>query len=78
MATTRCKFQCQSVTKTLHWDRSGKFLHTAKFSAVTDGSDENKQFFAATPSGSIEVGTYVPDVFEVGKAYYVDLTPADG
>lgn len=71
----RCKFKCHEVTKRVGW--SGyEFLWAAKFSAVTDGSEENKAFFAATPSGQLEVSTIKEDFFEVGKEYYLDLTLA--
>ena len=73
---TRCKFECQSVKKYKGWG-GHPFLHEAEFGAVMDGSPENKTFFAATPSGKLHVGTVVPDIFEVGKAYYIDITPAD-
>lgn len=72
--TTRCKFTCQSVTKTKHWQDAGRFLFTAKFSAVSDGTPENKAFFEYTPSGSLEIGMYKEDAFEVGKDYYLDVT----
>lgn len=79
MRNVRCKFLCHSVSKSKHWKQvtePGKeFVYTAKFTAVGDGSPENKAFFDATPSGSIEVGTYTEDVFEVGRAYFVDFTP---
>jgi hypothetical protein len=67
--TTRCKFVCQSIKKYNHWGDKGKFLYDAEFSAVTDGSDENKKFFAATPCGSLHVSTVAQDVFEVGTRY---------
>lgn len=72
----RAKFRCTSITKKEGWS-GHKFLHAAKFTAITGGSEENEKFFAATPSGSLEVDTVVPDIFEVGKAYYVELTPAE-
>lgn len=45
-----------------------------------DGSEENRQFFEATPGGTIEMqinNTAAYDQFEQGKYYYVDFTPAD-
>lgn len=43
-------------------------------------SEENKAFFAATPGGYITLGVVnerAAAQFEVGKAYYVDFTPAE-
>lgn len=74
---TRCKYVCQRVVKSRHWNRSEKrFLYEAEFSIVTDGSEENKQFFEYTPSGTLKVGTYKEDIFEPGKAYYLDISEA--
>lgn len=76
--TTRCKFVCQSVTKSKPWNTGDKgFLFTARFIPVTGGSEENKKFFEYTPSGSVEIGTYKEDVFEVGKEYFLDFTLAE-
>jgi hypothetical protein len=75
--TTRCKFECVSVTKRKGWSGHA-YLYDAEFLAVTSGSDENKAFFAATPSGSLKVATVVSDVFEVGKSYYLDLSEVEG
>jgi hypothetical protein len=79
--TTRCKFTCQSVTKTKHWSEQGRFLYTAKFSAASDGTPENKAFFEYTPAGELLIGelligTYKEDVFAVGQDYYLDLSIA--
>ena len=44
-------------------------------------SPENKAFYAATPSGEIELTTVseaAAQAFVPGQAYYVDFTPADG
>lgn len=71
--TTRAKFTCTEVSKITGWG-GHEFLYAAKFHAVTSGSDENKSFFASTPSGSIEVSTIKDDTFQVGKSYYVDFT----
>lgn len=82
--TVRCKFTCVGVTKRLnHWRRvevvqpDPEFLYEADFTAVVDGSPENKAFFSATPSGTLKVATYTEDVFAVGKAYYLDITLAE-
>lgn len=45
-----------------------------------EGSDENKEFFASTPSGSITMVIVNPEAskgFVVGKEYYVDFTEAE-
>lgn len=45
-----------------------------------DASPENKAFFEATPSGEITMhikNQVAADAFELGKAYYVDFTPAE-
>ncbi len=73
--TTRCKFKCHSVTKFAGWG-GHEFLWNYEFTAVQDGSEENKKFFAATPNGSLKVATVTSDSFEVGKDYYLDLSPA--
>lgn len=42
---------------------------------------ENKLFYAATPTGQIELETVseaAAAAFVPGQAYYVDFTPADG
>jgi hypothetical protein len=47
---------------------------------VTDGSEENKAFWNATPGGQITLTISNPDAkdkFETGKEYYVDFTRAE-
>ena len=75
----RAKFHVTSITRTKHWDRSKGEIQTNKLLPVTSGSEENKAFFEASPSGSIELGTVNEEaakVFELGKEYYIDFTPA--
>ncbi len=46
---------------------------------VFDRSEENKQFWDATPSGEIKMfitNENARNQFEVGKEYYVDFTKA--
>lgn len=69
----RAKFKCTSVAKREGWGEN-KFVYAAEFHAVSSGGPENQAFFAATPSGKIELSTVKEDHFEVGKEYYVDFT----
>lgn len=71
---TRCKFQCQSVTKAKYGE---KLLYTAEFQAVYAGSEENKKFFEWTPSGTLRLGVYKEDLFEPGKEYYLDISECE-
>ncbi|KLK91468.1 hypothetical protein AA309_20130 [Microvirga vignae] len=48
-----------------------------RLNPVTGDTEENKAFFQATPGGSIELQVVKPGLFELGKEYYVDFTPAD-
>ena len=48
--------------------------------APNDPQSENGQFWEATPSGEIKLSINNPggaEVFEIGREYYVDFTPAD-
>jgi hypothetical protein len=50
-----------------------------KLNPVMNGSDENKEFYKYSPSGSIELGTMnegAATQFEIGKEYYVDFLRA--
>lgn len=69
---TRAKFRCDAVTVT----QDGI---TAFLSPVTHGSVENEQFYRYTPRGQIEIGVVnatTAALFEPGREYYVDFTPA--
>jgi hypothetical protein len=68
----RCKFKCTQKTET-----TGGFQVTLE--PVTCGSQENEQFFKWTPWGKMEFGTINEEAakqFEVGKEYFIDLSPA--
>ena len=77
----RAKFTVQQITRrqTTVW-KDGKSenqeVHTVEMWPVTGGSDENKSFFASTPTGKIELGTINPNLFELNKTYYVDFAEA--
>lgn len=83
MSKIRCKFRCNSIKETLMGVQNpetkayeSKTIYSAEMLVVTGDSEENKKFFLWTPSGKLEVGLHQDKVFEVGKEYYVDITPA--
>jgi hypothetical protein len=66
---TRCKFKCDY-----------KKEQYVSFSPVYSGSPENEQFFKATPGGQLHlcvVNDAAMRLFEHGKEYYIDITPAN-
>ena len=69
----RTKFICTSVTKYKSGWGDYPIHYTFKFNVVSSGSDENKQFFASTPSGSVELVALKADLFEIGQEYYLDF-----
>lgn len=76
---TRAKVTCTSVRKYKGWGSNPEpFFFEAEFIPVTGTSEENKSFFASTPSGSIKLSTVREDHFEPGKSYYLDFTEAEG
>jgi hypothetical protein len=76
--TVRAKFKVQSITRREHWDKSKGEIHSIDLAPVTSGSDENKEFYAATPGGSIKLDTIneaAGNQFKLGQEFYVDFTP---
>jgi hypothetical protein len=70
----RAKFLCNSME--INLDGKGGFLYNYKFNAVYSGSEENKKFFAYTPSGTMQLSSVRDDLFEIGKEYYLDFSLA--
>lgn len=74
----RCKMVCQSVGREFQ-AYNKQTVTAASFRAVSDGSEENKAFFAATPSGELKLGV-VNDAAVAGlvpgKSYYIDISEA--
>ena len=69
----RCKMCCGSKVSL------GDGGFTIGFYAVYSGSEENDKYFKATPSAQFYVQTVNEQAasnFEIGKNYFVDLTPA--
>lgn len=81
MTNTRAKMTVRTVEK------QGDDQETVRFAAVgvsgnypEDGSDENNTFAKFTPNADLSLTIRNPALigkFEVGKAYYVDLTPVE-
>lgn len=72
----RCKMRLN--VKTVHEYPSGKQTEV-EFMAVSAGSEEDKKFFEATPSGSIKLSVLnhaAVEHLQPGKSYYVDFAEA--
>lgn len=74
--SVRAKFECVGIE-----DQPDYESKSVSFSAVINGSDENKSFSKYTPSGSLNLQisyeTEAVNAFEVGKEYYLDITKAN-
>ena len=83
---TRAKFKVQSIVRTMGSKRvDGQYVpaevHTIVLYPVTGTDGENAQFWAATPSGKVELGCVNAEAvkcFDLEREFYVDFTPADG
>jgi hypothetical protein len=78
--SVRAKFVCKEITRRKHWDPSKGEVQSVKLEPVTSGSEENKAFYEATPSGSIQLDTLNENAgkyFELGKSYYLDFKAAE-
>lgn len=72
--TIKAKFVAASVLDNQY--ESGK--KDVTLLAVTDGSEENKAYWAATPAGSINLSVLNPEAeFEAGAEYYVEFTKVE-
>lgn len=90
MTAVRAKFKVTEITRQMGSTRSkdaeGKDIwvpvemQTVKMSPVSGGSEENKTFWDASPSGSLQLGVINQAAwrhFELDREYYLDFTPAD-
>lgn len=76
------KMQCTAVTETIGTIvNNGEWVpavfKTARLSAVTGGSDENKSFSRSTPSANLEITVSNPEVvnfLQPGKNYYIKFS----
>lgn len=74
MGKTRCKMVCTS--KAMRESLNQNPSYDVTFQPVQDGSAENKKFWEFTPSGHLGFNSVNAGGFEVGKEYYVDISPA--
>ena len=73
MIKIRAKFVCMEAEVAY----PGADYSTVRLNPVIGGSEENEEFYKATPGGDIElqvVKNETAQLFEVGKEYYVDFT----
>lgn len=72
MEIIKAKFQCGAVRKTVYGEN-------VECTPVISGSEENKSFSAATPSGKLELMITNPEAygsFVPGKSYYITIEEA--
>lgn len=75
---TRAKFICQRLENQKY--QGGETTKVVLTAATAYNSPEDKPFWDATPSDTIELQTInqlAVKHFEPGKAYFVDFTPAE-
>ena len=75
--TIRAKFKVQRTGQVIYGQ--GKIMHDVEMTPVySDKPDsENKAFWDATPNGSFKMLSIIPDAFEIGAEYYLDITKAE-
>jgi hypothetical protein len=76
MSKVRAKLVCNKVEDQPTYEQK-----QVSFSAVMDGSEENKSFAKFTPSANltmwISYETEAANAFEEGKEYYLDFSAAE-
>ena len=77
MDMVRAKFRCDSKATCV---QTGEVNINMAPVYSDDPNSENRQYWQATPAGSIMLSCLnltASEQFEVGKEYYVDFTPAE-
>ena len=80
----RAKFKVTEITRHMGSRKEGDAwvpaeMQTVKMSPVTGGSEENKTFWDASPSGELRLGVINQaawSAFELAEEYYLDFTKA--
>ena len=73
----KCKVVCSLKQPSSFKEQEGYYL---SFNPIYQGSEENKEFFKYSPSGTVTFGgtnISAAEQFEVGKEYYHDFTPTE-
>lgn len=79
MTKVRAKMTCTDITDNGAEKEEDKG-YTVHMTPVVGGSPENDSFYKWTPGGMCQlsvVNKATAELFEKGKQYYVDFTPAD-
>lgn len=80
----RAKFKVTEITRHMGSKKEGDAwvpaeMQTIKAVPVSGGSEENKRFWDASPSGELRLGVINQaawSAFELGREYYLDFTEA--
>ena len=88
MTSVRAKFICMSIERRMsyHWnsitiEHEEREMRTVTLTPVSGGSEENKRFWNASPAGTLQLGMInleAAEAFDIGKEYYLDISPAVG
>lgn len=76
----RAKFKVNEITEHAYGNQRMKTIKLQPVFKDADPESENSGFWAASPNGEIRLGTInmaAAEQFALGKAYYIDFTPAD-
>jgi hypothetical protein len=78
--SVRAKFVVQTITQSQGWGNNPRIWTVRLVPVAAAGAPENAAFYAATPSGSIDLSLVSESVgkeFAIGQSFYVDFVPAD-
>jgi hypothetical protein len=77
----RAKFYCNRISQTsFGYGPNARPMTEVSLTPVTTGSEEDKAFWEATPTGSLTMGILNEEAakrFVLGKTYYLDFTPVE-
>lgn len=74
---TRCKFRCESVKPAEGYTEPAENI---QLWATYSDSPEDNTYSLYTPTGQLNFTVTNPNIigkFELGKSYYIDITPVE-